>query len=256
VNVIAVAAGPSHTCAVRADGTAACWGSNSNGQLGDGTTIDRSTAASVTGLTNVVALAVGEFHTCALRSDGSVRCWGANFAGQLGDSTTTERHTPVAVSNLTTAVAIAVGQRHSCALKVNGAPSCWGNNGQGQIGDGTSTDRHSPVEVGSFRANVEPEATLASAGQRVLLTALVNCPDGDTVTIDMTLTQGAVAATGHTVDKCTGGLTEYPVQVVARRGERFDLGSALAEITAAVDARGQSVEIHEWSREVEIAATP
>jgi len=253
-NAIAIAVGGSHSCALRADGTVRCWGENASGQLGDGTAIDRLTPVTVSGLSGVVALAAGFAHTCALRFDGTARCWGFNASGQLGNASTTDRSTPVTVSGLSNAVAISAGNLHTCAVRVDGAVLCWGENGSGQVGNNSTTDRTTPVEVSSFRANVEPDATLASNGTPVLLTALVNCPAGDLVTIDMTLTQGAVVGTGHTVDRCTGGLTEYPVVVTTRRGERFHDGSALAEITADVEAQGQGVEVHEWSREVQIAS--
>ena len=75
-NAVAIAAGDHHTCALLGDGTARCWGDNSNGQLGDNTTTDRHTPVTVSGLSNAVAIAAGDDHTCALLSDGTARCWG------------------------------------------------------------------------------------------------------------------------------------------------------------------------------------
>jgi len=93
-----IAAGYSHTCAVRSDGSARCWGYNNRGQLGDNTKIERLTPVPVSGLSNAVAIAAASYFTCAVRSDGSVRCWGDNAYGQLGDGTTTDRLTPVPVN--------------------------------------------------------------------------------------------------------------------------------------------------------------
>ncbi|KFA91072.1 RCC1 repeat- and reductase domain-containing protein, partial [Archangium violaceum Cb vi76] len=74
--VVAVAAGYGHSLAVRSDGTVWSWGYNSEGQLGDGTTNNRTTPVQVSGLSGVVSVAAGRFHALAVRSDGSVWAWG------------------------------------------------------------------------------------------------------------------------------------------------------------------------------------
>ena len=86
-----IAAGDGHTCAVTSAGVVECWGLNGNGQLGDGTTLDRRSPVAVRGLAEARDVAGGGLHTCALTSAGAVECWGFNQFGQLGDGTTVGR---------------------------------------------------------------------------------------------------------------------------------------------------------------------
>jgi alpha-tubulin suppressor-like RCC1 family protein len=101
--VRAIALGNYHTCALNRRSGVECWGHNSSGQIGDGTTTSRYSPIRVPGVTrDVLAIALGGAHTCALikvgdGKEGGVKCWGYNGYGQLGDGTTTDRHTPVDV---------------------------------------------------------------------------------------------------------------------------------------------------------------
>lgn len=145
-----VVAGGLHSCAITLAGAIRCWGRNSNGELGDGSTTHRTTpSVEVAGLgSNVQAIALGKVHTCALAESGAVLCWGDNSYGQLGDGSRIEHHLPVNVTDLAGGVrAISGGDGHTCALTVAGAVRCWGRNGLGQLGDGTREDRLVPVAV-------------------------------------------------------------------------------------------------------------
>ncbi len=128
-------------------GTAEAWGSNSQGQLGNGSTANSSTPVSVSGLTGITALGAGAEHSLAVRSDGTAWGWGQNAQGELGDGTIVDRTTPVQVSGLTGVIAVDGGPAHSLALKSDGTVWAWGLNNYGQLGDGTLTDRLTPVQV-------------------------------------------------------------------------------------------------------------
>ena len=98
VSFAAVSVGINHTCGRTAAGAAYCWGANAAGQLGDGTTTDRSSAVPVAGGVSFTAVSTSTTdHTCGMTAAGAAYCWGNNASGQLGDGTTTNRSTPVRV---------------------------------------------------------------------------------------------------------------------------------------------------------------
>jgi alpha-tubulin suppressor-like RCC1 family protein len=118
-NIVHVAAGDRHTCALSSRGTVWCWGRNEFGQLGDGTRLDQTSAIPVNGLSGVTAIAAGAFHTCAVIA-GEVSCWGWNDYGQIGDGTTTDRTGPTKIDGLSGVVAITAGALHTCAITSGG----------------------------------------------------------------------------------------------------------------------------------------
>jgi len=136
-----------HTVYLKNDGTVWAWGSNSNGQLGNGTTIDRHVPAQVSGLSGMTAIAAGSNFTVALKNDGTVWAWGGNSNGQLGNGTTTDIYIPAQVSGLSGMTAIAAGNNFTVALKNDGTIWTWGGNSNGQLGIGTTTDSYTPVLV-------------------------------------------------------------------------------------------------------------
>jgi len=147
--VVAIAAGGNHTCALMASGGVKCWGYNSSGQLGDGSSSYHTVPVNVDGLSSgVMAITAGAEHSCALTTGGGVKCWGNNDYGQIGDGTTHNRKRQVDVSGLMSGVtAISATGWHTCALMTGGGAKCWGNNGNGRLGDGTTIQRLTPVDV-------------------------------------------------------------------------------------------------------------
>lgn len=142
-DIARIAPGRSHSCAVKTDGSAICWGSNQYGQLGNGTYSDDIEISPISvsglGLATTADITVGGVHTCALKKDGSVVCWGNNgvgdyAGGQLGDGTNEPvRFVPTQVSGLGKGTTAAIFTNRAegggtCALKTNGAVVCWGEN--------------------------------------------------------------------------------------------------------------------------------
>ena len=150
--LMALAAGVSHTCALDEGGEAWCWGANESGQLGDGSTEDRSTPEPVATEIPFSLLAAGLSHTCGLDSRGIAHCWGRNLNGQLGDGTRSDRRRPAPVSGDLRFESLTAGWNHTCGLTPSGQTYCWGLNEEAQLGDGTRVDRLSPTPVtGDFR---------------------------------------------------------------------------------------------------------
>lgn len=146
---VTLAAGESQTCAIVSGGLH-CWGLNSFGGLGDGTTNGSSVPVGVVGLASGVA-AVGVangYFSCALTTSGAVLCWGLNSNGSLGDGTAIDSLVPVPVAGLASGVvALSTGSLHACAVTAAGVVTCWGSNGSGQLGNSAFLSTSLPVDV-------------------------------------------------------------------------------------------------------------
>jgi len=123
----ALSLGVSHACVRLAEGGVRCWGENTDGQLGNGSTIHSSRPVAVSGLSDVAEVRAGGSHTCARTTSGQVMCWGANGAAQTGAAASTKVSFPSTVRSVSGATSISTGRRHSCALVGSKDAYCWGD---------------------------------------------------------------------------------------------------------------------------------
>lgn len=136
-----------HSCALTTSDDAYCWGYNGNGQLGDGTQLNKLIPEPVKGGHKFVSLTSNNAHSCGLTSAGDAWCWGDNSLGQLGDGSTTDRAIPVQASPGRKFVQLTAGAWHTCGLASDGTAWCWGWNLYGQLGDNSILDKTSAVLV-------------------------------------------------------------------------------------------------------------
>ncbi len=147
-NWFGISAGSQYSLAIKADGTLWAWGDNSNGQLGDGTTISSNIPVQIGIESNWASIDGALNHSMAIKSDGTLWTWGRNNIGQLGDGTITDNYIPTKVGSASDWSAVSAGDYHSMGLKVDGTLWSWGYNTYGQLGDGTNTDSNTPVQSG------------------------------------------------------------------------------------------------------------
>jgi Regulator of chromosome condensation (RCC1) repeat len=136
---------------VTTDNLAYCWGVNSRGQLGDGTTVFRATPVAVAGGLRFLELSAGTGHTCGITRRKDAYCWGDNQLGQLGDGTIIDfpdsRPTPAPVASKLQFRQVTTGEFHTCGVDTSTIAYCWGGNFNFQLGTGTPGDRLTPARV-------------------------------------------------------------------------------------------------------------
>jgi alpha-tubulin suppressor-like RCC1 family protein len=144
-----VDAGGFHTCAVSyPDNHVYCWGYNQDGELGDGTSTNRSTPVAVSSRREFRQVRAGGRHTCGVTTGDKAFCWGENLYGQLGDGTAGSSH-PIPTPVVGIFRQVDLGQSHTCGVTIQDRVFCWGYGGNGQMGDGTTTGSYSPKPIAS-----------------------------------------------------------------------------------------------------------
>ena len=145
---VAITAGYRYTCALRQDGTVFCWGYQSAGRLGSGSTdyVAAPLGVQVKGLTGIVRLWSGYAHSCAANNQNEVFCWGSNSEKRIFDGTSPSTYyAPVKKASATAGVGGGYGT--VCWAANDGTGWCTGDNDNGQLGDGSLTDSGKPVQV-------------------------------------------------------------------------------------------------------------
>jgi alpha-tubulin suppressor-like RCC1 family protein len=156
-----VSAGSVHSLGIRENGTAWAWGCNNQGNLGDNTTVAKSSPVSVVGgFTDWVQVSVGSTHNLGVRANGTAWGWSTGGYGRLGDNTTINKSSPVSVvGGFTDWVQVGAGYGHGLGVRANGTAWAWGNNTSGRLGDNTAIAKSSPVSVvGGFTDWVQVSA--------------------------------------------------------------------------------------------------
>jgi alpha-tubulin suppressor-like RCC1 family protein len=157
-DAVALGAGGDFFCALRADATVACWGSNFVGQLGNGTLMDSMNPVPVSGLSNIAEIACGYTHACARTADGDVWCWGSNDRGQLGNDGASQMTvqtgflgaipsdlTPEQVAGVSGVIELASTDGTVYARTADGALYGWGDDKYGQLNAPGGANALTPV---------------------------------------------------------------------------------------------------------------
>ncbi|MDR0695951.1 MAG: hypothetical protein LBF68_00190 [Christensenellaceae bacterium] len=160
-------AGGYHSLWIDTSGQLWAFGYNGNGQLGDGTMVDKTSPVQIKAGQNITkfrAVSAGNRHSLAIDADGNLWAWGSNAYGQIGDGTTTTRYAPVNVLPRKEIVAVSAGESHSMAIDSDGNLWTWGYNSHGQLGNGSKTKSTIPVQIKAGENDTVTKFKSVSAG--------------------------------------------------------------------------------------------
>jgi alpha-tubulin suppressor-like RCC1 family protein len=132
---------------LKSNGKAYCWGDNSAGQLGDGSTESSMTPVAVSGDLRFESMSVGWDHACGVTADNEAYCWGRGRYGRLGNGSAENSLAPVAVSGGLSFEHIDAGMAHTCGITTNGDGFCWGRGEDGILGRNSVDSSLVPVPV-------------------------------------------------------------------------------------------------------------
>ena len=152
-----ISLGQSMSTATKTDGTYWLWGNNAYGQLGDNTTIHRSSPVqTISGGTNWSLISAGRAHVGGIKTDGTLWLWGGNSYGQIGDNTKTHRSSPLQIvipKGTWQSLNSGFDTGGAAGIKTDGTLWNWGVNSYGQLGDNTTTTKSSPIQTIAFGNN-------------------------------------------------------------------------------------------------------
>lgn len=163
---------------IKQDGTLWTQGDNSEGQLGVGDIVDRSSPTQVGSLTNWSKVSSGYRSARAIKSDGTLWAWGYNGEGQLGTGTTTRRSSPVQIGSDTNWTHVQAGVRNTIAVKSDNTLWMTGLNDYGQLGIASISDKTSFVQVGETAGS--PVATISTITNSLLGAASLTASTSNT----------------------------------------------------------------------------
>jgi alpha-tubulin suppressor-like RCC1 family protein len=165
-----ISAGEDHTCILKSDGKAYCWGDNSVGQLGNGSTESSMTPVAVSGGLNFESISVGWDHTCGVTDANDAYCWGRGRYGRLGNGSSENSMIPTAVSGGLSFESVNSGLAHTCGITTDGEAFCWGRGEDGILGQNSVASSPVPVPVsggltfGSINAGSATTCGIATNG--------------------------------------------------------------------------------------------